>query len=172
MIASTPGGSNLKKTPIERLRKEIETALEREAEIVIVSKVFEYAWRRETSRPGRHDDWTQANAAMGQSDATAVLVQAKLGGEIRKTEVPGYGPHYYNVLADGRRLGLTDKKFPTGTEIPEGQPISASDLLASEDGQDHFLTERLSYLSDRFDEVLKMLERLPGWKATKRKTPT
>lgn len=149
----------MKKTPIERLRKEIDAALDKEAEIILVSKVLKYAWRRESSRPGRHDAWTQANPAMGQSDATAMLVQSKLGGKICKTEVEGYGPHYYNVLPDGRRIGLTDRKFPKGTIIPDGVPISPKDLLASEDGQDHFLTPRLSLLSDRFDDVLNALNR-------------
>jgi len=159
MIASTPGGSNLKKkTLIERLREEIRAITKRETEIIRVSKVIECAWRHETSRPGRHHDWTQDNAAVGQSDVTAMLVQDKLGGEIRKTEVPGYGPHYYNVLPDGRRLGLADKKFPMGTLIPEGQPIDPADLPASDDGQKHHLADRFSYFSDRYDDVLKALD--------------
>ena len=160
----------MKKNRIQRLAESIEADVGRETKIILVTSILAFAWRRETSRS--HDSWLPGNPAQGQSDATALLVCAKLGGEIRRSEVPGYGAYYYNVLADGRRLDLTRAKFPAGTVIPDGQPVEPQALLASDEAKAHHLNERLSLLIDSFDRTLSALERQPGWTLTKNKTPT
>lgn len=148
------------KTPIERLRLDIR----REKRILVITMILECAWQSYTSR--HHDAWTHANPAMGQSDVTALLIRAKLGGEIRRSEVPGHGAYYYNVLADGRRLDLTRSKFPEGTVIPDGQPVDHQAMLTSDEAKASYLPERLSLLEDRFDYVQEALKR------PKRKTTT
>lgn len=160
----------MKKTPIERLREEIE----HETVILVTTKILEVAWQSFTSR--RHDSWTSANPAMGQSDVTALFLAEQLGGEIRKAEVSGHGWYYYNVLPDGRRLDPTRSKFPDGMALPEGQPIALAELMASEDARGNYLAERFSLLVDRVEYVRKALDRTPPKHKTsrppRRKTPT
>ena len=143
----------MKKSAIERLKQDID----RETEILVVSKVLACAWRSYTSR--RHDAWTQANPSLGQSDVTALLVQRKLGGEIFRAEVAGHGTYYYNVLPEGRRLDLTQAKFPKGTPLPDGFRTSPKRMLEADEGRTVYRAERLSLLSDSFDYVLTALDK-------------
>lgn len=154
----------MSQNPIEKLYHSIERATRgktpREAEIEVLSKVLPYAWRRESSRPGRHDAWRPDNPAHGQSDATVLVVQDRIGGRIFRTVVPGYGTHYYNVTNDGEVCDFAKAKFPKGTVIPPGAEISRDDLLASQEAKDSMLEERYSLLTDRFDEILRILDRV------------
>lgn len=154
----------MKQNPIEKLYHSIERATRgkspRDAEIEVLSKVLPYAWRRESSRPGRHDTWTPGNPAHGQSDATVLVVQDQIGGRIFRSDVPGYGTHYYNMTNDGTVRDFAKAKFPKGTVIPPGVEVTRDDLLASKEAQDSHLKSRYSYLTDRFDDVLRMLDRV------------
>lgn len=74
------------------------------------------AWSRETSSDG--DGWQETNRAWGQCAITALLIQERFGGTLRrcKANLPDGQSisHYFNLI-DGRMVDLTRQQFPAGT---------------------------------------------------------
>lgn len=75
--------------------------------------------------------WRPEAPSLGQCSVTALLLQARFGGEILQTPTP-WGPHFYNRIA-GRRVDLTAAQFAAmGAAVPPylDQPASRKDAMA------------------------------------------
>ncbi len=67
-------------------------------------KVLHNCWSLQSS-----SKWRKDNPAMGQCGVTALVVNDILGGEIKKTNLPG-GWHFYNFI-NGKRYDFTNSQF-------------------------------------------------------------
>jgi hypothetical protein len=83
-----------------------------------LEKALEFSWCKETSSDP--EIWTKENHAWGQCAVTSLVLQDYFGGEIVNCKL-GQISHYYNIIY-GRKIDLTARQFPKGTEIPEGIP--------------------------------------------------
>ncbi|MFF2554593.1 hypothetical protein ACFVUS_26570 [Nocardia sp. NPDC058058] len=83
---------------------------------------LEQSWSADTSSSA---SWSEGNRAKGQCAVTACVVQDYLGGDILNSvaTLPSGETvsHYFNVI-DGRRVDLTERQFPSGTEFSEPAP--------------------------------------------------
>jgi hypothetical protein len=87
---------------------------------------LERAWSAESS-----GKWREEAPALGQCSVTALLLQARFGGDILQTPTP-WGPHFYNRI-EGRRLDLTAAQFAAlGAAVPPylDQPASREAAMA------------------------------------------
>lgn len=66
-------------------------------------------WLREAWSPESSSLWTEDNPARGQCGVTALVVQDRFGGEIRKTPTKN-GLHFYNYM-NGKRYDMTAEQF-------------------------------------------------------------
>lgn len=66
------------------------------------------AWAADTSAAA---EWSASNPALGQCAVTALVVQDRLGGDLRRATV-GEVSHYWNAV-DGGEIDLTRHQFPT-----------------------------------------------------------
>lgn len=122
-------------------------------------------WCRETAAPGCQADWHTRHPSYGQCAVTALLLQDSLGGELMRADVPGFGSHYWNRLADGTEIDLTREQFPPGTVVPAGEPAPRSRLLEGERALAARTAERYGLLkrrSEALDEAVDeyMIERM------------
>lgn len=89
---------------------------------------IEGAWCRETASPGCQAGWRDLNPSLGQCAVTALCLEKNLREdydikvEILRTDVPGYGSHYWIRMPDGTEVDMTRDQFPAGTVIPPGEP--------------------------------------------------
>lgn len=119
-----------------------------------LSAALRRSWMRETAAPGSQNAWSATNPAWGQCAVTALIVHDLFGGEILRTEVPGYGSHYYNRLADGREIDLTREQFPADVTVPPGQSAPRERLLSSDRARAAQTEERYRRLAQRLFEEM------------------
>ncbi len=115
-----------------------------------IKKTLRWCWSRETASPGCQAAWTPENPGFGQCAVTALLVQDLLGGELMRTEVPGFGSHYYNRLDSGMPVDLTCHQFPEGTDVPAGEPVSRDRVLKSPRAVQAGTAERYERLKEAY----------------------
>ncbi len=115
----------------------------------ILEPMLPAGWCRETCSPGCADKWSGGNPALGQCAITALLIHELLGGELLRTEVEGFGSHYYNRLPSGREVDLTRSQFPEGTVVPMGEAVSRERVLTSERAVQARTQERYDLLRTR-----------------------
>ncbi|MEM9473597.1 MAG: hypothetical protein AAGA00_16705 [Pseudomonadota bacterium] len=88
------------------------------------------SWSLQTAK-----QWTQETPAAGQCNVTAVVVHDLFGGDILKTDLPGYDvDHFYNRI-DGVVVDLTDGQFSapvTYDDEPASREEAMQCVLASE----------------------------------------
>jgi len=92
----------------------------------ILEKI-EKGWTKDTSY--WPDRWSSENPACGQCAITALIVQENLGGDLLRTEVEGFGSHYYNKLPDGTIVDLTKKQFPSDAKMSAPSVKKRQDIL-------------------------------------------
>lgn len=101
-------------------------------------------WLRDAWSPESSSLWTEDNPARGQCGVTALVVQDRFGGEIRKTPTED-GTHFYNYI-DGQRYDLTAEQFeerPAYLDLPSDREEAFGDTNA----------EQYAALSERFRVV-------------------
>lgn len=91
--------------------------------IEFVNHVIRESWDKSTCWI---DCWDETKPETGHCRVTAVLIQALFGGDIIFSSFDDGTTHYRNLLPDGTRCDLTEKQFPEGTAIPEGEIIPTS----------------------------------------------
>ncbi len=116
-----------------------------------IKKTLRWCWSRETASPGCQAAWTPDAPSFGQCAVTALLVQDLLGGELIRTEVPGFGSHYCNRLDSGLPVDLTFDQFPAGTLFPAGEPVGRDRVLKSERAVQARTAERYERLKAAFE---------------------
>lgn len=129
---------------------------QRDLEQLILKKVeprIRLAWSQDTASPNCQKIWSRKNPALGQCAVTALLVQDLLGGELIRTEVSGYGSHYYNRLPSGDTADLTAEQFPPVTHIPPGEPRDREYVLNSPGAVAARTKERYELLKNRYATV-------------------
>lgn len=98
-------------------------------------------WLRAAWSPESSSLWTEDNPARGQCGVTALVVQDRFGGEIRKTPTES-GTHFYNYIS-GQRYDLTAEQFD---EQPEYLDLSSN----REEAFDDTNPKQYTALSERF----------------------
>ena len=124
----------------------------------IVTDLVSAAWCRETASPANQEAWSDSNRALGQCAVTALVVQDLMGGTIMRTEVPGFGSHYSNLLPNGEDvypLDLTKGQFPRGTVIPRGVTVERDRILVGERAAAARSPERYELLRQRVAELMR-----------------
>lgn len=139
-------------------------------EVELVAPLISSVWRVETAALNCHKDWSPENPAFGQCAVTAALVFDLLGGEIIRTEVDGFGSHYYNRFASGSEVDLTRSQFPKETNVPPGESRTIEYLLDSSNAQKAKTRERFQKLKDSFFDAL-LDKTIEDEKNRRRRTP-
>lgn len=124
-------------------------AMGQKIELAILGPRICSVWSRETASPSCQERWSEEVPALGQCAVTALLLQDLIGGEIVRTEVPGFGSYYYNRMLFGN-VDLTKDQFPAGTAIPHGVVVDAAQVLDSESAKTAKTRERFELLKERF----------------------
>lgn len=104
------------------------------------------AWCPETSYGHTGAD----RSPVGQCAVTALLVQDVLGGDILRADIPGHGSHYWNLVADMGEIDLTRSQFPMDVQIPRGNVVRRSELLAGPSAESAGARGRYVYLAERY----------------------
>lgn len=86
-----------------------------------IRSVLARSWSSQTAI-----QWKPDNPALGQCNATAILIKDMFGGQILKTRYQE-GTHFYNEI-DGRRYDFTDSQFSSQIEYDDLE--SSSDEAA------------------------------------------
>lgn len=111
-----------------------------------ITSKMEKSWTKETSY--WKDKWVPENPALGQCAITALIVQDKLGGELLRTEVDGFGSHYYNQLPDGTIVDLTKRQFPADAKMSKPTKKKREDVT-----QYKQVMKRYELLKDNFEKA-------------------
>lgn len=118
----------------------------------LIQLLIEKSWCKETSSSPDH--WTPENPALGQCAVTALLFQDLNGGAILKTDVRGFGSHYWNMMSYPENVtvdyDLTRGQFPDEIKITEAMTVHRSDMLQSERAKQFRTPERYRLLRKRF----------------------
>ncbi len=78
--------------------------------VAIIELAIRQAWAADTSYWPTY--WSEENPALGQCAVTALIIQAHLGGDLRRGQI-GRVSHYWNILSSGRVVDLTRDQFFT-----------------------------------------------------------
>ena len=139
-------------------------------EIELLAPLVSDVWCVETAALNCQNSWTPENPAFGQCAVTAALVFDLLGGEIIRTEVAGFGSHYFNRFWSGAEIDLTRSQFPVNAVVPPGELRTLEYLLDSERAVAAKTRERFEKLKDRFFRAL-LDKTIEDKKNRRRRTP-
>ncbi len=118
----------------------------------LIQYLIRKSWCKKTS--SSPDRWTTDNPALGQCAVTALLLQDMAGGEILKTDIKGFGSHYWNMLVYPEDVtidyDLTRGQFPDDIKITEAKLVQRNDMLQSERAKQFRMPERYQLLRKRF----------------------
>jgi len=95
-----------------------------------VRRALELAWSVDSAI-----QWSVENPANGQCNVTAAVINELYGGDILRTQYPGFW-HYYNRI-NGNRIDLTDSQFSRpGARFaaPDKYDDEISDVRAAMEG--------------------------------------
>lgn len=107
------------------------------------------AWGADTVRDG--DDWTPLCPSLNQCCPTALVVQAIVGGRIRRCKMQQGGTHFYNILCSGTRFDATGAQFEYTRNLPQllgSRAVGPKSLL------------RVKHVAHRYE---LLLERTQHW---------
>lgn len=93
-----------------------------------VLRALQRSWSAASAR-----QWRPDNPALGQCNATALLVHELYGGQILKTPL-AEGDHFYNLI-DGKRMDFTASQFDdpiTYADLPSHRNEVQSGIAQSE----------------------------------------
>ncbi|HJV32654.1 MAG TPA: hypothetical protein VJ694_01370 [Patescibacteria group bacterium] len=125
----------------------------------VLIKLFTKAWCKETASPSCQDGWSPSNPAFGQCAVTALAIQTMCGGTLARTEVPGYGSHYFNRLVNGEGYSvydLTKQQFPYAIRIPmPGEERDRAYVLHSPRAVEARTLERYELLKERLVAAMR-----------------
>lgn len=139
-------------------------------EIELLAPLVSGVWCVETAAPNCREKWSPENPAFGQCAVTAALVFDLLGGELIRTEVAGFGSHYFNRLVSGVEIDLTRSQFPVDAVVPPGAERTIEYLLDSPNAQNAKTRERFQKLKDGFFRAL-LDKTIEDEKNRRRRTP-
>ena len=118
----------------------------------LVQYLIKKSWSRETS--ASPNLWTRDNPAIGQCAVTALLFQGMIGGTILRTEIKGFGSHYWNKLTYPEYVtveyDLTRGQFPSDLKITEAMMVDRNEILQSERAKEFRTSQRYRILRHRF----------------------
>src|SRR3989338_3487996 len=118
----------------------------------LVQYLIKKSWCKETS--ASPDLWTRDNPSVGQCAVTALLFQGMVGGSILRTEIRGFGSHYWNLLnypfALSVEYDLTRGQFPNDLKISEAMMVDRNEILQSERAKQFRTSQRYRILRHRF----------------------